>query len=127
MKIFKNFDIDINFREIILILCIIFFTIIMNYVDVSPYIKELARKDRMVQLIAVFIVSLTFIISFKPKFEINLSIIINALIVTILFGTLTKPKNLLEKEVDNIKNEVQLIKAKNSSQTKPLVPDKKIL
>ncbi len=121
MKIYKDIDININFREIIMILCIIFFTIIMNYVDVSPYIKDMARKDRMIQLIAVFIVSLTFIISFRPKFEINLSIIINALIVTLLFGTLTKPKNLLEKEVENIKNEVQYIKAKHSSQSKPLI------
>ncbi len=125
MKIFnKKLDININFREIIMILCIIFFTIIMNYVDVSPYIKEAARKDRMIQLISIFIVSLTFIISFRSKFEINLSIIINALIVTLLFATLTKPKNLLEKEVQNIKNEVQFIKAKSNSQSKPLVSEK---
>ncbi len=116
----KKLDIHINFREILLILCIIFFTIIMNYVDVSPYLKDIARKDRVVQLISVFIVSLTFIVSFKSKFEVNLSNIINALIVTLLFGTLTKPKNLLEKEVENIKNEVQTIKVKHTEQSDPL-------
>ncbi len=113
-------EIKLNFREIILILCVLFFTVIMNYVNVNPYIKDIARKDRILQLFAVFIVSVTFIMSFRSTYDIKLEFIVNSLIVTLIFGFLTKPKNMLEKEIDVIANDIDKIRSKEHSQSKPL-------
>ncbi len=103
----KIYGIEIHVKEVLLIICILFFTILMNYVDISPYIKDYARKDRIVQIIAIFVISLTFIMSFRSTYQIKLDYILNALIVTFLFTLITKPKNLVEKEIENVKKVVK--------------------
>ncbi len=111
MKIYNyNIDLSIRVREILLIFCFLLFTVLMNYVNVSPYIKEFARKNRLVQLLAIFIISLTFIMSFQSSYKIKFNYIFNSLIVTLLFSFLTKPKNEVGQELDVIDNTFQHIK-----------------
>ena len=63
----------------------------------------------MIQLLAVFVVSLSFILSFRSTIDIKLEYIINALIITLIFGFLTKPKPMLKNFVDH---EIKVIKQK---------------
>lgn len=102
-------NIKIHYREIFIILGILFFTSLFNYVDFSPIIVHFVHRDRLVQLIAVFVVSLSFILSFRGTLHVKLEYMINALIITIIFGLLTKPKPKLKKFVDH---EINLLKHK---------------
>ncbi len=102
----KIYGVNIHFKEVIIIICILFFTVLMNYVDISPYIKYYAKRDRYVQVISIFVISLTFIMSFRSTYEIKIDYIFNALIVTLLFSFLTKPKNIVEKELNKVENKI---------------------
>lgn len=94
-------NIKIHYREICMILGILFFTSLFNYVDFSPILIHYVHKDRIIQLLAVFVVSLSFILSFRGTINIKLEYIINAMIITLIFGFLTKPKPMLKKFVDH--------------------------
>ena len=100
-------NIKIHYREIGMILGILFFTSLFNYVDFSPIIIHYVHKDRMIQMIAVFVVSLSFILSFRGTIDIKLEYIINALIITVIFGFLTKPKPKLKKFIDHEIKEIK--------------------
>ena len=103
---FKIFNVQIQLKEIMTIMAVLFFTLIMNYVDVSPALTQYVKHNRYVQLLSVFVVSLFLIISYHSTFEISLNFVLNALIVTILFGFITKPREELTKTVEKIEDKV---------------------
>lgn len=107
----KLSNIKIHYNEIVIVLSILFFTSLFNYVDFSPILIHYVHKDRLLQLIAVFVVSLSFILSFRGTIHIKLEFIINALIITLIFGFITKPKpklkKMIEEEIHQIKNHFQ--------------------
>lgn len=104
----KITQIKIHYKEIIIVLSILFFTSLFNYVDFSPILIKYVHQDRMIQLVAVFVVSLSFILSFRGTLDIKFEFIVNAMIITLIFGFLTKPKPKLKKfvehEIKQIKN-----------------------
>ncbi len=100
-------NVKIHYKEIIIVLSILFFTSLFNYVDFSPIIIHYVHQDRMIQLLAVFVVSLSFILSFRGTLHVKLEFIINALIITIIFGFLTKPKPKLKKFIDHEIKEIK--------------------
>ena len=103
----KLSNIQIHYKEIVFVLSILFFTSLFNYVDFSPILIHYVHQDRLLQLFAVFVVSLSFILSFRGTLHIKLEFIINALIITIIFGFLTKPKPKLKKFIDHEIKEIK--------------------
>jgi hypothetical protein len=110
-----NFKIE--YQEIIIVLAILFFTILSDYVSIEEYIIKIVKHSRWIQLLCVFVVSLSLIMSYKGKFDITLNYILNALIITLLFSLITKPKPILEKKIKkiekNINHKVHDMKMKN--------------
>ncbi len=113
-----NFKIE--YQEIFIVLAILFFTILSDYVSIEEYIIKIVKHSRWVQLLCVFVVSLSLIMSYRGKFTITLNYILNALIITLLFSLITKPKPVLEKKIkkieDTIHNKMNDIKMKNEIQ-----------
>jgi hypothetical protein len=113
-----NFKIE--YQEIFIVLAILFFTILSDYVSIEEYIIKIVKHSRWVQLLCVFVVSLSLIMSYRGKFTITLNYILNALIITLLFSIITKPKPILEKKIkkieDTIHNKMNDIKMKNEIQ-----------
>jgi uncharacterized membrane protein len=101
-----NYSFKIHYKEIIIIFAILFFTILSSYVNVAPQIVYFVKEDRWIQLLAVYVVSLSLILSFKSTIDIKLEYLINALIITLLFGFITKPK---PKLAEKVKKEVKKI------------------
>jgi hypothetical protein len=99
-----NFKIE--YQEIIIVLAILFFTILSDYVSIEEYIIKVVKHSRWVQLLSVFVVSLSLIMSYKGKFDITLNYILNASIITLLFSLITKPKPIFEKKIKNIENKI---------------------
>jgi hypothetical protein len=95
---FRNFK--LHYKEIFIVLSILFFTVLVNYVNVSPTLIDFVKEDRWAQLLSVFVVSLSLILSFRSTLEIKIEYLINALIITLIFGFLTKPKPKLTKKVE---------------------------
>ena len=115
MNIIKRLShFEIHYKEICIILSILFFTSLFNYIQVSPMITEYIHENRYAQVFSVFVVSLSLILSFKSTLDIKLEFILNALIVTFIFTFVTKPKPKLtekvKKVVKNIKNDIKDIK-----------------
>ncbi len=96
----------IHYKEIILVLAILFFTILSGYVTVSPQLVYFVKEDRWMQLLAVYVVSLSLILSFRSTTDIKIEYLINALIITLLFGIITKPK---PKLAEKVKKEVKKV------------------
>lgn len=113
-----NFKIE--YQEIFIVLAILFFTILSDYVSIEEYIIKIVKHSRWVQLLCVFVVSLSLIMSYRGKFTITLNYILNALIITLLFSLITKPKPVLEKKIkkieDTIHHKMNDIKMKNEIQ-----------
>ena len=113
-----NFKIE--YQEIFIVLAILFFTILSDYVSIEEYIIKIVKHSRWVQLLCVFVVSLSLIMSYRGKFTITLNYILNALIITLLFSLITKPKPVLEKKIKKIEhtihNKINDIKMKNEIQ-----------
>ena len=114
IKRLSNFE--IHYKEIVIILSILFFTVLFNYITVSPILTDYIHENRYAQIISVFVVSLSMILSFKSTLHIKIEDIFNALIVTFIFTFITKPKPKLtdkvEKVVKNVKKEVKNVKEK---------------
>ena len=94
-----NYSFKIHYKEIIIVLAILFFTILSGYVTVSPQIVYFVKEDRWMQLLAVYVVSLSLILSFRSTMDIKIEYLLNALIITLLFGIITKPKPKLAEKV----------------------------
>ncbi len=104
--ILKLFNFQIRIKEIMTIMAVLFFTLIMNYVDVSPALTQYVKHNRYIQLLSVFVVSLFLIISYHSTFEINFNFVLNALIVTLLFAFITKPRAELTKTVEKVEDKI---------------------
>jgi len=109
IKRLENFN--IHYKEIVIILSILFFTVLFNYITVSPILTDYIHENRYAQIVSVFVVSLSMILSFKSTFNIKIEHVLNALIVTFIFTFITKPKPKLTEKVKqvvkNVKNEVK--------------------
>jgi len=114
IKRLENFN--IHYKEIVIILSILFFTVLFNYITVSPILTDYIHHNRYAQIISVFVVSLSMILSFKSTLNIKIEHVLNALIVTFIFTFITKPKPKLTEKVKqvvkNVKNEVKDVKEK---------------
>ncbi len=111
MNRMRNFQ--IHYKEIFIVLSILFFTVLVNYVNVSPMLIEFVKEDRWAQLLSVFVVSMSLILSFRSTLDIKLEYVINAVIITLIFGIVTKPKPKLtekvKKVVSAVKNDIHKI------------------
>ena len=107
----QNFQ--IHYKEIFIVLSILFFTVLVNYVNVSPMLIEFVKEDRWAQLLSVFVVSMSLILSFRSTLDIKLEYVINAIIITLIFGIVTKPKPKLtekvKKVISAVKNDIHKI------------------
>jgi hypothetical protein len=105
-----KYSFKIHYKEIILVLAILFFTILSDYVSVSPQLIYFVKEDRWMQLLAVYVVSISLILSFRSTIDIKFEYLFNAFIITLLFGIITKPKPKLaekvEKEVKKVGNKI---------------------
>ncbi len=104
----KIFPIKIHYKEIMIVFAILFFTIISSYVTISPYITNFVKHDRYFQFISVFIVSLSIILSFKSTIHIKFEYLFNALIITMIFGLITKPKPKLVRSIKSLEDDVKI-------------------
>ncbi len=104
----KIFPIKIHYKEIMIVFAILFFTIISSYVTISPYITNFVKHDRIFQFISVFIVSLSIILSFKSTIHIKFEYLFNALIITFIFGLITKPKPKLVRSIKSLEDDLKI-------------------
>ena len=104
----KILPIKIHYKEIVIVFAILFFTIISNYVTISPYITYFVKHDRYFQLFAVFVVSLSIILSFKSTIDIKIEYVINALIITFIFALITKPKPKLARGIKSLEDDLKI-------------------
>lgn len=104
----KLIPFKIHYKEIMIVFAILFFTIISSYVTISPTITHFVKHDRYFQLFSVFIVSLSIILSFKSSIEIKLEYILNALIITVIFGFITKPKPELARKIKSLEDDLKI-------------------
>ncbi len=104
----KIFPIKIHYKEIMIVFAILFFTIISSYVTISPYITNFVKHDRIFQFISVFIVSLSIILSFKSTIHIKFEYLFNALIITFIFGLITKPKPKLARKLKSLEDNLMI-------------------
>ncbi len=104
----KIFPLKIHYKEIMIVFAILFFTIISNYVTISPYITYFVKHDRIFQLLAVFVVSLSIILSFKSTLDIKIEYVLNAFIITFIFALITKPKPKLARKIKSLENDLKI-------------------
>ncbi len=104
----KILPIKIHYKEIIIVFAILFFTIISSYVTISPYLTSFVKHDRIFQLFAVFVVSLSIILSFKSTIDIKIEYVLNALLITLIFALITKPKPKLARSIKSLENDLKI-------------------
>ncbi len=104
----KFFPFKIHYKEMIIVFAILFFTIISSYVTISPYLTYYVKHDRIFQLIAVFVVSLSIILSFKSTIHIKIEYLINAFIITFIFSIITKPKPELARKLKSLEDDLKI-------------------
>lgn len=114
----KLIPFKIHYKEMMIVFAILFFTIISSYVTISPTITFFVKHDRIFQLISVFVVSLSIILSFKSTIHLKFEYLINAFIITVIFGFITKPKPELARKVKSLEEDLKIDyeKIKNKNQ-----------
>ncbi len=109
----------IRWKEIIYVIAIIFFTILIGFVDISPFIEKTFKHNRTFQIIAVYFMSFSILVSDVGIDNIKFHIYLNALIVTLIFIVITKPKKEILQKIEDKVDEIK-VKEEEKKITKSL-------